>query len=72
MTQALLRAASASDGRRAGAYTAIKSLKVATGPMWREEGFACFEPVVEEGNFGEVLRVLKERPGRCVLMADMI
>ncbi|CAF9941041.1 MAG: hypothetical protein HETSPECPRED_002853 [Heterodermia speciosa] len=71
MTQALLRAASASHGSRTGGYTAIKSLRVATGPMWQQEGFECLDPVVEEGNFKEVLSVLKERPGRCVLIADM-
>ena len=71
MTQVFLRAAVASAGGRTGGYTAIKSLKVATGPMWREEGFECLNPEVEEGNFKEVLRVLKERPGRCVLMANM-
>lgn len=71
MTQALLNAASASEGNATGGYTVIKSLKVGTGPMWKEEGFECLNPVVGEGNFREVLKILKENPGHGVLIADM-
>lgn len=73
MTQALLRAASESDGNPTEGYSVIKRLKVGTGPMWREVGFQCQDPVVEEGNFRDVLRVLKEKEkhGGCVLIADM-
>ncbi|KAG7006860.1 hypothetical protein G7Y79_00012g031960 [Physcia stellaris] len=73
MTQALLRAASESDENPTEGYSIIKGLKIGTGPMWHEVGFPCRNPVVEEGNFRDVLRVLKEeeKHGRCVLIADM-
>lgn len=68
MTQTLLRAASESDGNPTEGYSVIKALKVGTGPMWREAGFQCKNPVVEEGSFRTLLRILKEKekPGQCL------
>ena len=71
MTQALLRAASESDGNHTEGYSVITALKVGTGPTWREEGFQCRNPVVREGSFKDLLKMLKAKPGRYVLIADM-
>ena len=73
MTQSLLRAASQSPGagKPPGGYNIISSLKVGAGPMWRQEGFQSPDPEVEKGNYREMLKVLEERVGCCVLIADM-
>lgn len=39
--------------------------------MWREEGFQCLNPVVEERNFRGVFTTLKGKPRSCLLIADM-
>lgn len=73
MSQALLRAASKSHAasKPPGGYKAVNSLTVGAGPWWREGGLESPDPVVQESNYKQILKVLAERVGNFILIADM-